>query len=85
MLRDIKYQLENPEDIPSISRAAADFLKARTNFAYLTRVGTLDELRKAGWTEAAILGFAEGAQLVTELIEQMDAAQEQLLEDQQVS
>ncbi|WP_087502348.1 phage protein [Pseudomonas sp. SID14000] len=85
MLAVIKYQLENPEDIPSIPHAAAEFLKARTNFAYLTRVGALDDLRRAGWTEAAILGFAEGAQLVTELIEQMDAAQMQHLEDQQVT
>ncbi|WP_085589343.1 phage protein [Pseudomonas sp. B14(2017)] len=83
MLSAIQHHFDSPDDIPAIPAGAAQFLQARTNFSYLTRVGAIDELRKAGWTEAAIYGFVEGANLVTELIELMDSAQQQRMEDMQ--
>lgn len=85
MLSVLQHPFDNPEDIPAISSAASEFLQARLNPAYLIRIGILDELRRKGFSEQALLGFIEGAHSVVELIEQMEDAQAQRLEDQQVS
>lgn len=84
MLAALQYQLENPDDIPGIPEASSQFLQARLNPAYLQRLGTLDDLRRAGFSEPAILGFLEGVTAAVELIELMESAQQQRLEDQQV-
>ncbi|QLI47580.1 hypothetical protein phi3MF5_29 [Pseudomonas phage vB_PsyP_3MF5] len=85
MLPALKYHLENPEDIPAIPNASAEFLYARLNPAYMMRLGVLDDLRKAGFSEQAILGFIEGVNAACEIVEQMVIAQEQRLEDQQIT
>jgi hypothetical protein len=85
MLTVLQHHLENPEDIPAIPHASAQFLKARLNPAYLMRLGTLDDLRRAGFSEAAILGFLEGVTAATEVIEQMEEAQRQAHEDEQLT
>lgn len=72
MLQTIKHYIENPEDIPSIPRASAEYLKVRLNPAYLMRTGVLNDLRRDGFSEAAILGFVEGVSAVVEIIEQME-------------
>lgn len=84
MLTVLQHHLDNPDDIPAIPRVASQFLKARLNPAYLMRLGTLDDLRRAGFSEQAILGFLEGVTAAVEVIELMETAQEQRLEDQQV-
>ena len=84
MLASIKHYLENPDDIPPIPPATAEYLKARLNHAYLLRTGVLDDLRRCGLSESAILGFIEGAAAVVEIVELMEQAQVQRLEEQQV-
>ncbi|WP_397381090.1 phage protein [Pseudomonas sp.] len=84
MLSALQHHLDNPDDIPSIPPASSQFLQARLNPAYLMRIGVLDDLRRAGFSEQAILGFLEGVTAAVEVIELMETAQEQRLEDQQV-
>jgi len=84
MLTALQHHLDHPDDIPAIPPAASQFLQARLNPAYLMRLGALDELRRSGFSEQAILGFLEGVTAAVEVIELMEAAQEHRLEDQQV-
>lgn len=82
MLDALQHHFDNPEDIPAIPPASSQFLQARLNPAYLMRVGVLDNLRRGGFSEQAILGFLEGANAAVELIELMEQAQKQNAEDQ---
>lgn len=84
MLSALQHHLDHPDDIPSIPPASSQFLQARLNPAYLMRIGILDDLRRGGFSEQAILGFLEGVTAAVEVIELMETAQEQRLEDQQV-
>lgn len=80
MLREIQHVLDNPDDVPGIPEATAQYLKVRLNPAYLMRTGVTDDFQKAGWSEQKILGFLEGVSSVVELIEFMDEAQHQVPE-----
>lgn len=71
MLKQIQHYIDNPEDVPEIPTASADYLKVRLNAAYLERTGVLDDLQRAGWSEGKILGFLQGCAAVTEIIELM--------------
>lgn len=84
MLTSLQHHLDNPEDIPPIPPASSQFLQARLNPAYLMRTGALADLRRDGFSEQAILGFLEGVTAACEVIELMEQAQQQRLEDQQV-
>ena len=84
MLTQLQHYLDNPDDIPAIPNAASQFLQARLNMAYLIRSGTLDELRKAGFSESAILGFLEGINAAIEVIELMEEAQKRQYEEEQI-
>lgn len=83
MLPSISHQFTHPDDIPGIPQAASEFLQARLNHSYLSRIGALDDLRKAGFSESAVLGFIEGAAAAVELIELMEEAQKQGRESSQ--
>ncbi|WP_323115381.1 phage protein [Pseudomonas guariconensis] len=85
MLAILKHYIENPEDIPPIPASASEFLKVRLNPAYLISTGVLDELRKTGMSERAILGFIEGVNAAVEVVELMEYAQMQRLEDEQIT
>lgn len=71
MLQQIKTVFDNPDDVPEISQASADYLMARCNYSYLQRSGVLDDLRKAGYSENHILGFVDGLAAASELAEMM--------------
>ncbi|WP_081005984.1 phage protein [Pseudomonas asplenii] len=71
MLPAIQEVLSDPENIPDIPNASAEYLMVRCNYAYLQRTGVLDELRKAGYSEQYLLGFIDGLGSVPELCELM--------------
>ncbi|WCD55418.1 hypothetical protein LABOLPEG_00016 [Pseudomonas phage phi 21A] len=71
MLAQIQHYIDNPEDIPEIPKASAEFLKVRLNASYLERTGILDDLHRAGWSEGKVLGFIQGCAAVVEIIELM--------------
>ncbi|WP_323156962.1 phage protein [Pseudomonas rhodesiae] len=71
MLNDIQAVISDPENIPDIPNASAQYLKVRCNASYLIRTGVIDDLRKAGFSENHILGFIDGLNAVTEIIELM--------------
>lgn len=85
MLTVLQHHLDNPEDIPAIPHASSQFLQARLNPAYLMRTGVLEDLRRSGFSEQAILGFLEGVNAAVELIELMEFAQRQSHEDEQIT
>ncbi len=85
MLTQIQHHLDNPDDIPAIPHAASQFIQARLNMAYLVRSGQLDALRRAGFSESAILGFLEGVSVAIEVLELMEEAQRQKHEDEQIT
>lgn len=77
MLSIIKHHLNNPEDIPDIPPASAEYLAVRLNPAYLIATGVPDDLRKAGYSESFIAGFMEGCNAAVEVTEVMMEAQKQ--------
>ncbi len=85
MLKPIEHIVKNPEDIPSIDPVAAQYLKARLNMAYLSISGVLNDLRREGFSESAILGFLEGANAAVEVVELMEQTNEERFEDQQIT
>lgn len=75
MLKQIQHYIQNPDDIPDISPASADYLNVRLNASYLISTGAVDELRKAGFSEGYIMGFIDGCNAATEIVELMQEAQ----------
>lgn len=75
MLKQIQHFIHNPDDIPDISPASADYLNARLNATYLIATGAIDELRKLGYSESHILGFIDGCNAATEIVELMQESQ----------
>ena len=73
MLKEIQHFLDNPDDVPDIPDASAQFLKVRLNPAYLMRTGVTDEMTKAGWSEGKIMGFLEGVAAAVEIVELMQS------------
>lgn len=83
MLSIIQYHLNNPDDIPDIAPAAAQYLAVRLNASYLIATGVVDDLRKSGFSEQYIAGFLDGANGAVEVTELMQEAQRQLQEESQ--
>lgn len=75
MLKAIQHYINNPDDIPDIPLASAEYLNARLNATYLIATGALDELRKLGYSEGHILGFIDGCNAATEIVELMQENQ----------
>lgn len=71
MIREIQAVWDDPENIPDIPNASAQYLKVRCNASYLIRSGAIDDLRKAGFSESYIGGFIEGLNAATEIVELM--------------
>ncbi|QVW21427.1 DUF2717 domain-containing protein [Pseudomonas hormoni] len=71
MLHVIQETLDDPENIPDMPNASAQYLMVRCNYSYLQRTGVIDDLRKAGYSEQYILGFVDGLGSVPELCELM--------------
>ena len=77
MLKQIQHYIHNPEDIPDIPPASAEYLEVRLNASYLIATGAIDELRKAGYSESYIAGFIDGCNAATEIVELMQETQKQ--------
>ncbi|WYW04231.1 hypothetical protein Kallioja_00033 [Pseudomonas phage vB_PpuP-Kallioja] len=75
MLKQIQHYIHNPDDIPDIPQASADYLNVRLNASYLIATGAVDELRKAGFSEQYIMGFIDGCNAATEIVELMQESQ----------
>ncbi|WYW04282.1 hypothetical protein Kompost2_00032 [Pseudomonas phage vB_PpuP-Kompost-2] len=75
MLKQVQHYIHNPDDIPDISQASADYLNVRLNASYLIATGAIDELRKAGFSEGYIAGFIDGCNAATEVVELMQESQ----------
>lgn len=84
MLTQLMHHLENPEDIPAIPHEASQFIQGRLNVSYLIRIGAMDDLRRSGFSEAALMGFIEGINAACEVIELMEQAQQQRHEESQL-
>lgn len=81
MLREIKHVINHPEEIPEIPPASAAYLYARLNASYLTATGVIDEMRKAGFSEAYIAGFQDGINAACEVVDLMENQKDYRQED----
>lgn len=77
MLPIIQHYIHNPDDIPDIPPASAQYLNVRLNASYLIATGVVDELRKAGYSESYIAGFLDGCNAGTEVVDLMAESQRQ--------
>lgn len=77
MLKTIEHYIHNPDDVPDIAQASAEYLNVRLNASYLIATGAIDELRKAGFSEAYIAGFIDGCHGATEIVDFMQEIQKQ--------
>lgn len=83
MLSPINNVIENPQDIPDVPYAVKEYLQVRYNHAYIDVSGHTALMRKAGCSEAHILGFIEGLAYASKVIDDMELIREQLrMEDE---
>lgn len=78
MLYPINQVLENPQDVPDVPHAVKEYLQVRYNHAYVDVTGHTALLRKAGCSEAHILGFIEGLAYASKVLDDMELMREQL-------
>lgn len=81
MLKPIEHLVKNPEDIPDMPRATAEYLQVRFNLSYLDMTGQLEHMRRAGCSEAHILGFIQGLQYASNVIDEIETRREMLREE----
>jgi hypothetical protein len=81
LLKQIQHHINNPDDIPDIAPATADYLNVRLNATYLIATGALDELRKAGYSEGYIMGFVDGCNAACEIVELMQETNHPQMEE----
>ncbi|AAP20525.1 DUF2717 domain-containing protein [Yersinia phage phiA1122] len=81
MLTPISQLLKNPNDIPDVPRATAEYLQVRFNHAYLEASGHIGFMRASGCSEAHILGFIQGLQYASNIIDEIELRKEQLRDD----
>ena len=81
MLQPIHHLLNNPEDVPDVPRAVAEYLQVRFNYAYLEQSGHIGLMRANGCSESHILGFIQGLQYASNVIDEIEIRKEQLLEE----
>lgn len=81
MLKPINHLIKNPNDIPDVPRAVAEYLQVRFNLTYLDMTGHLELMRKAGCSEAHMLGFIQGLQYASNVIDEIETRKEMLREE----
>lgn len=81
MLLPIKQVVENPNDIPDVPRAVIEYLQVRFNFTYLEATGHIARMRSCGCSEAHILGFIQGLQYASNVIDEMELRKDMLREE----
>lgn len=72
MLQPIKNVVDNPNDVPDIPLAVSEYLQTRFNFAYLEASGHMGLMRASGCSEAHILGFIQGLQYASNVIDEIE-------------
>lgn len=81
MLLPISHLVENPNDIPDVPRAVVEYLQVRFNFSYLEATGHIAHMRTCGCSEAHILGFIQGLQYASNVIDEIQVRKELLNEE----
>ncbi|UCS82769.1 hypothetical protein vBYenPRambo_026 [Yersinia phage vB_YenP_Rambo] len=81
MLKPINHLMKNPNDIPDIPRAVAEYLQVRFNYAYLEASGHIGLMRANGCSEAHILGFIQGLQFASNVIDEVELRKDQLRDE----
>lgn len=72
MLHNINHVIQNPNDIPDVPRALKEYLQVRFNFTYLDATSHMALMRKAGCSEAHMLGFIEGLTYASKVLDEME-------------
>lgn len=80
MLSPIKHLVDFPEDIPNVPKVLSEYLQVRYNYSYLEATGHIGQMRAAGCSEAHILGFIQGLQYASNVIDEIEVRKELLRE-----
>ena len=81
MLQPINHVLTHPDDIPSMPRAAKEYLQVRFNQAYVMESGEYRALRSAGYSESFIAGVIHGLYLASRTLDEIEVRKEQLRQE----
>lgn len=76
MLNSINHVIQNPNDIPDVPHAVKEYLQVRFNFTYLDATSHMALMRKAGCSEAHMLGFIEGLTYASKVLDEMELIKE---------
>lgn len=82
MLKPINHLMKNPNDIPDVPRAVSEYLQVRFNYAYLEASGHIGLMRSNGCSEAHILGFIQGLQYASNVIDEIELRKDQLRDEE---
>lgn len=72
MLLPIKKLLDNPRDVPTLSRAATEYLQVHFNAGFAMQMGTVEDLKRRGYSESYIAGFLAGLQYASQTIDDIE-------------
>ncbi|UKH49707.1 protein of unknown function DUF2717 [Rahnella phage Sarma103] len=81
MLLPIKKLLDNPRDIPTLSRAATEYLQVQYNAGFFMQMGNVDNLKRLGYSESYIAGYLAGLQYASQTIDDMEAIRQEQTEN----
>lgn len=72
MLLPFKKIIENPESVPKLPRASMEYLQVRFNSSWVIRSGHIDQLKRSGMSDAAIMGFIMGLEYCGNVLEEIE-------------
>lgn len=81
MLLPIKKLLDNPRDVPTLSRAATEYLQVHFNAGFFMQMGNVDNLKRMGYSESYIAGYLAGLQYASQTIDDMEAIRQEQAEN----
>lgn len=81
MLLPIKKLLDNPRDVPTLSRAATEYLQVHYNAGFFMQMGNVDNLKRLGYSESYIAGYLAGLQYASQTIDDMEAIRQEQAEN----
>lgn len=79
MLSSIKHVIDNPNDLPDVPLSTVEYLQVRYNLAYLEQTGHIELMRRSGCSESHILGFIQGLQYASNVIDEIETRKELLM------
>lgn len=81
MIKDYSLMMENPEDVPVLSQSQKEQLQARFSPTYQMLLGIQEYLKNKGHGPEFILGFLNGLQTASEMLDAFETIHSQKQEE----